>query len=332
MSRYPKVSVVLNVYNERENIVSCLERILKQDYPQERIEVILVDDDSTDNTISLAEQFGVKIVRSGFRNRERAKSIGIEHAKGELLLLMDADVFLLPDNYITRSVQLLQKYPSAVAVQSIRWHYKRNDYIINRYCNLFGTVDPLVLFLGKRGALMVIEDEWMYKKTVISKGSDYFLVKFTTQNLPTVGAQGYIVRRKELLKTSWKPFFFHLDTAYEMVKKGKDEFIMGKLEVEHRYVGSLLEYYQKMIRNMYLFLKLDRYRTYKYDINPLKLFITLLIMFSVVYPLFQSIKGYIRKPDRAWFLHPLFCITVPILYIFVTVLYKTFRTVLTDHK
>lgn len=314
----PLVSVVLNVYNEQENIVECLSRIRHQAYPQEKIEIILVDDNSTDNTVELAKQFNVKVVKSGFKNRERAKSIGLENVKGEFILLMDADVFLVPNNYISDSIELLLRFPKAVATQTIRWHYKKNDFIINRYCNLFGFVDPLVSFLGKEGALMSTEKEWN-KGDIQEKGKDYFLVRFTTENLPTVGAQGYIIRKSKLLKTIWQPYFFHLDTAYELVKMGDNEFIMTLFETEHRYVDSFFEYFSKLRRNMSLFIALRQYRLYTYTINPLTFLRSLVLMMTILYPLYQSIKGNIKKPDVAWFLHPLLCLTVPVLYAFVTI-------------
>ena len=317
--QYPFISVILNTYNEEANIARCLSLIRKQNYPQKNIEIILIDDYSCDKTVTLAKPYDVIVVNSGYKNRERSKSIGIQHAKGELFLMMDADVFLLSDNYIRRCVELLAKYPTAVAVQSIRWHYRKSDYIINRYCNLFGISDPTMLFLGKRGSLMATETDWPNKNTIIHKGTDYYVVNFTPQNLPTVGAIGYMVRKNALLKTRWKPYFFHLDTAYELVAMGSNQFIMTKLEVEHLYVHSLGEYFQKQARNLNLFLKLKNRRKYTYQMPVLQLIGAVLLMITLIYPLFQSVKGYMKKPDSAWFLHPLFCFALPMMYLVIIV-------------
>lgn len=315
MSDYkPKISTVLNVYNEEKNIYKCLYHIRNQDYPQDKIEIIIVDDLSNDKTLEIAKKFNVKIVKSGFKNREKAKSIGIEHAKGELLLLMDADVFLLSKKFVKRSVELLNTHRDASAVQCIRWNYRKSDYIINRYCNLFGSNDPLVYFLGKRGTLMATEDEWIYKDTIISEERDYVLAKYNSRNLPTMGAQGYIVRRNKIMTTTWKPYFFHMETALEMVENGDNKFILLKIPIEHRYVKSFTEYFTKLSRNTTLFLELRDYRKYDYSLSPLVLLIPLVLMMTFVVPLSQSIRGFIKKPDIAWFLHPIFCFTVPILY------------------
>lgn len=312
--KYPLISVIVITYNESKSITKCLSRIRSQLYPQNKIEIILVDDDSTDNTIELAKKYNVKIFRSGFKNCERAKSIGIKKSKGELILFIDADVYICSNNYIKKTVDLFFLYPKIVAAQSIRWQYSKNDNIINRYCNLFGINNPLVLFLGKRGTLMAIEKKWFNKSVVINNSSYYCITKFNVNNLPTVGSIGYMVKKKDILKTSWKPFFFHLDTAYELVENGKDQFALTTLPVKHDYVNSFIEYHKKAYRNIFLFYKYRYYRKYDYNINPIKLLISILLMLSVVYPLFQSFKGYIKKPDLAWFIHPILCITIPIVY------------------
>lgn len=318
---FPFISVVLNVYNESEHIESCLHCIRSQIYPQKQIEIIVVDDNSTDNTVELVKPFDVRIVRSGHRNRERAKSIGIEQAHGEFILLMDADVFLLSSRWIDKSVNILLRYPNIVGVQNIQWHYRKKDHIVNRYCNLFGVNDPVPFFLGKRGALMATEKDWPYKNTIVEKHPSYVVAQFTIKNLPTIGAQGYMVRRKDILKTSWKPYFFHMDTAFELVAQGKNQFAMVKLAIEHRYAQSIAEFYTKLYRNLTLYLQLKRYRKYHYETSNAKFFTALLLMFSIVYPFSQSIRGYMKKRDIAWFLHPLFSFTVPIMYAFVMVVW-----------
>lgn len=316
-NKTPSVSVVLNVYNESKDIENCLGRIRKQKYPQNKIEIILVDDDSEDNTIERAKKFNVRVFRSGYKNRERAKSIGIEHARGEFILFMDADIFLIGDNWIKKAVGFLLENPQAVAVQNIRWQYKRKDFLANRYCNLFGINDPFILFLGKRGALMATEHDWFKEKSIVKRTKDYYLVKFDPDNLPTMGAQGFIARRDIILKGSWKPYFFHLDIVYELVEKGYNQFVFAKLPIEHQYIKSVSEFYEKLVRNMTLFLELEKYRKYKYDIGSFKFFFAILLMMSFFYPFFQALRGFLKKPDPAWFLHPLFCFTVPVMYLLI---------------
>lgn len=169
---------------------------------------------------------------------------------------------------------------------------------------------------------MATEKEWPDKRSIIEKGKDYFVVEFKTSNLPTMGAQGFIARTKDILKTTWKPYFFHLDSVFELVQMGKNKFIMADLEIEHKYVKSISGFHRKLYRNIGLFLKLKKYRKYTYDVGSIKFFIALILMMSIIHPLFVSFKGFVKKPDPAWFLHPIFCFTVPIIYTFAVLKYS----------
>lgn len=60
-SSKPVVSVVVTTKNEEKNIGRCLESITKQTYPKEKIEIIVVDNNSTDRTKEIVEKFIKKI-------------------------------------------------------------------------------------------------------------------------------------------------------------------------------------------------------------------------------------------------------------------------------
>ena len=85
------VSVIIPTKNSEENIGTCLKSIGEQTYPN--IEVIVVDDHSTDGTREIAEKFGAKIIETKAM-RSRARNIGAEKAIGDLVLFLDSDMEL----------------------------------------------------------------------------------------------------------------------------------------------------------------------------------------------------------------------------------------------
>lgn len=89
----PLVSVVVPAYNEGEVIANCVGSILKSDY--ERLEVILVNDGSTDHTLSEMRKFAghpaVQIIDKPNGGKASALNEGIKHAKGDILFFVDAD-------------------------------------------------------------------------------------------------------------------------------------------------------------------------------------------------------------------------------------------------
>jgi glycosyltransferase involved in cell wall biosynthesis len=96
------VSVVLTTKNEEKNVANCLQSIKNQTYPQEKIEVIVVDNYSPDKTIEVAKKFTENIYRKG-PQRAAQLNFGVQKAKGEYILYPDADM-LLSENVISECV------------------------------------------------------------------------------------------------------------------------------------------------------------------------------------------------------------------------------------
>lgn len=100
-ARQYSVSVVVAARNEERNIGRCLERLVSQDYPSDRVELVVVDDRSEDGTGEIVEDFGrryanVRLVRvdavpMGLSAKKYALTQGISASKGEIILVTDAD-------------------------------------------------------------------------------------------------------------------------------------------------------------------------------------------------------------------------------------------------
>ena len=91
-----KISVIIPVRNEEENIFHLLTRLSQQSYPDELVEVIVVDDHSTDDTASIVRQFeSVKLIQLTDEHlnsyKKKAIETGIAAASGDLIITTDAD-------------------------------------------------------------------------------------------------------------------------------------------------------------------------------------------------------------------------------------------------
>ncbi len=104
----PSVSIVIPCFNEEEWIEKTIHGCLNQHYPEERLEVILVDDGSTDNSVAVARAVHAKVMdEAGDRltihpfaknqGKRHALAAGARMAKHELVVFVDSDSFLQPD-------------------------------------------------------------------------------------------------------------------------------------------------------------------------------------------------------------------------------------------
>lgn len=90
------VSVVIPTYCEEENIERCLKSIKKQKFERGKIEAIIVDSNSPDNTKTIAQKYADKVVNIEARGVSKARNVGAQKASGELLIFLDADTLLDP--------------------------------------------------------------------------------------------------------------------------------------------------------------------------------------------------------------------------------------------
>jgi glycosyltransferase involved in cell wall biosynthesis len=92
------ISVIIPTHNYGSFIGDAIESILIQDYPQERIEIIIVDDGSTDNTSEVVQKYANRIayIYSEHKGVAAARNKGVSLAKGEIITFLDADDIWLP--------------------------------------------------------------------------------------------------------------------------------------------------------------------------------------------------------------------------------------------
>jgi len=114
----PFVSVVLPVRNEARFIQRCLESVVGQDYPDERMEIIVADGMSTDATRAVALSFaakhpGMRVIDNPGRIVPTGLNAAIAAARGEIIVRVDGHCEIASD-YVRRCVEHLQADVDAV--------------------------------------------------------------------------------------------------------------------------------------------------------------------------------------------------------------------------
>lgn len=91
LESHPLVSVVIPAYNSANHISNALDSVIAQDYPA--IEILVVDDGSTDNTREIVSTYGdrVRLITQANQGSAAARNKGIQHAQGKYIAFLDAD-------------------------------------------------------------------------------------------------------------------------------------------------------------------------------------------------------------------------------------------------
>lgn len=117
----PEFSLIICTYNRAQYIYTTLEKIARNDYPTDRYEIILVNNNSTDHTATECERFRHTFPEVCFRyyveqqqGLSFARNRGIHEAQGDVLVFLDDDAFVSAD-YLSHLSAQLSAHPNVMA-------------------------------------------------------------------------------------------------------------------------------------------------------------------------------------------------------------------------
>ena len=236
---WPKISIAIPTFNEEKNIKKCLDSIFSQDYPKDKLEVLVVDDDSTDQTIKIAKKYPVRLLRNGQKHGEIGKMIGFRAASGKYFMYLDADVELISKDFFKQLVIPLEQDIKIIA-SFTKEGAGPNSAPIERYLSF----DAL-----QRDGLY----QWLtpsVESTIIKIFPGYFLCKYSVDKIPPSGR--CLFRRKELWElTKGFEMFLELDFLKLLVIQNHRLFaFVPKAILYHHHVTSLKELLRKRKYNL----------------------------------------------------------------------------------
>ena len=125
-----KISIIIPVYNSSLTLKECLEAIFNSDF--KNFEVIVISDNSTDNSVGIAKQYQCKIIElSENKGPAFARNEGAKISEGDILLFVDSDVIIKKDALNYLSEKFLQN--EIDAIQGIYSHEPTYKSIITQY-------------------------------------------------------------------------------------------------------------------------------------------------------------------------------------------------------
>jgi glycosyltransferase involved in cell wall biosynthesis len=108
----PLFTVLIDTFNYGKYIEEAVRSVLEQDFPKEQVEILVVDDGSTDDTEERLKQFGdaIRYLKKPNGGQASAFNFGWKHARGEFIALLDADDVWLPKK-LSRMHQVFVSHP-----------------------------------------------------------------------------------------------------------------------------------------------------------------------------------------------------------------------------
>lgn len=315
----PSISVLIPTLNAARVLGACLRSLTKQDYPQDKLEIIVADGGSTDKTLEIAQKYKARIYKNPLKTGEAGKAVALKRAKNKLVALIDSDNILASKNWLKRMAEPFSD-PEIIGSEPWEFTYRKQDSLVNRYCALIGANDPYCYFIGNYDKKSVLSGRWTGLKMKEEDREKYLKVEIKGEILPTIGANGVLWRKEVLKKTVGRSqYLFDTDVPYRLAP-----FYLAKVKVGiiHLYCREVKDFYRKQKRRakdfFYLEGKKERKGTFQRQRErQLYFIISTLLVFPLI---FQVIKGYLKKPDRAWFFHPLACLMTLWLYSSETIL------------
>ncbi len=239
MTTWPKISLVIPTINEERNIKNCLDSVFSQDYPKTKLEVIVVDDESTDGTLSIVRRYPVKILKNGFKHGEIGKMIGFRAAKGKYFMYLDADVELISKDFFKKLVLPLED-DSTIIASFTKEGTGSGSPAIERYLSF----DSL-----QRDGLY----QWLtppVESTISQTYDNYFLCKYSPDRIPP---SGRCLHRRQKLSSLTRAYemFFELDFLKILVLNGLTDFAyVPQAVLYHHHVTSFSELLRKRRYNL----------------------------------------------------------------------------------
>ena len=302
----PFVSVVIPTLNAARTLAECLASIREQDYPRDRVEIVLADAGSTDATLTIAARYDVDIIAENpLKTGEAGKSAGIERARGDIIALIDSDN-ILPDPAWLRTMTAPFQDPEIVASEPLEYTRRTTDPALTRYFAMLGMNDPVCLFLGNYDRYSSVTGRWTGLPVETADRGDYLKVSLTLTALPTIGANGFLIRRRVLDDVNWSPYFFDIDVIAEAINAGHRHVAKVKIGIVHLYCSTLRDFARKQDRRVrdFLHFSKERERSYPWKQQSRGGIVVFCLCTVLVIPLLvQMLRGLVRVRDRAWLYH-----------------------------
>jgi glycosyltransferase involved in cell wall biosynthesis len=290
----PTISLIMPTLNAGALLENCLGSVAAQTYPRDRIQILLADAFSKDNTRAIAARYGATVLDDHGTNMEEGKRLALAHATGDYIVFMDADNEFSHPDYLELAVAGLARHPQALGVES---YYLPSPKMSSfcRYLTARLHISDVLSWLMSRNPVLVDRDGEVERWTLKDGSCSYPL-----------GANGFVFRRTDLESVRSEEHFQDTHIPLSLMQRGQREWlrIRGR-GVHHYYVQTLWGYVKKRRRAIAHFFRVRDQTPVNWmkEKPPVPIWLAGIYCLTFAGPIWHAIRGLLRDHDSAWLWH-----------------------------
>ena len=259
------ISIIVPIYNVDKYLEECIESLKNQTY--KNLEIILINDGSTDESVKICEKYKEKDNRIVFINKNNggaasAKNEGLKMATGDYITFVDSDDFIEPD-MIEYMVNTIKKYNSDIVQCSFTNLYKntekfKQDTIVEQkisskdFLELFLTKWDSSLFWNKLFKREVIENVFFKEGRCID--DEFFTYKCVINSKSIVTSNkivyNYRMRKSGVMKS---------ESSQKQILKDRVDYMYERYELVRKIYKDLDKSFLEHLLTYYLIISKDYY-------------------------------------------------------------------------
>lgn len=164
------ITVIVPVYNVEKYLIKCIDSIITQTYKD--LEIILVNDGSTDNSGKICDKYKskdkrIKVIHKDNGGLSDARNCGLKISNGEYIVFLDSDDWV-DENYIKILYNLIKKYDSDMSICDFKKVYNEEEKLNSNYNEMvFSNIEALKQIHTEKGTQFIVAWNKMYKKKLL---------------------------------------------------------------------------------------------------------------------------------------------------------------------
>jgi len=298
----PLISFVTPMKEKDFRVMALINSIRSQNYPQNKVEIIITDGGSNPKVLEECKKLGAKIYNNPKQLAEGAgmgKDQGIWKSKGKYVVIAESDIELMDKNWINKMIKPLEENKDIFASVP-RVYVNKKDSVTNRYLSYVG-VDPFAAYRSIEGQLELGSN--LQKK----QEEGYYVMELDKKAPFCMGSNGFMFRRELTRKVG--DYAQDVEFIARLAKNGYVKFaVLEDARIWHKNVKGFGDFVKKRIKwtRNYTKVYINEKKDFVWITSKPKFFIYALKNLTILCNIPTGIAKAVKYKDIAWLSHGFF--------------------------